>query len=445
MELSQLTVPNASSKASSADLSSSTLTVCDAEALKDENIDHSDYPEGGWAAWLVVLGSFLIYFSSSGVMTSFGVFQEFYIYDYLSEYSSTEIAFIGSLQLSLLYVVGPITGPIFDAKGLKHLYFIGLTGTVSSLLALSFTRPQRIWQQFLSQGVLFGLTAGCGYQPAITVVGHYFKRRRALALGIAGTGSSIGGLCLPIIFSRLLDSVGFAWCARVAALIMLCCYTIAILVSRTRLPPKPLKNPREILDFHGFTDKRYAVLEIACFLVNLGLFVPHNYIGSSALQYNVSNSLQSYLLSMINGVSLFGRLMGGQLADKVGCLNVLVPATLFAGILCLSLWLKSTGTVTFTVFACSYGFFAGVYMTLEVATVSRLSPVEKLGARIGTFYLPISVASLLGTPIGGAFVKSGTKEEYHRVAIFAGAMICSGSMLLFVTRLLCSRNIRAKW
>ncbi|KAL5520863.1 hypothetical protein ACEPAF_2866 [Sanghuangporus sanghuang] len=445
MELSELTVPNTSSKASSAGLSSSTLTVYDAEALKDENIDHSNYPEGGWAAWLVVLGSFLIYFSSSGVMTSFGVFQEFYICEFLSDYSTTQIAFIGSLQLSLLYVIGPIIGPIFDAKGLKHLYFIGMTGTVSSLFALSFTRPQQIWQQFLSQGVLFGLTAGCGYQPAITVVGHYFKRRRALALGIAGTGSSIGGLCLPIIFSRLLESIGFAWSARVAALIMLCCYTIAIVVSKTRLPPKPLKKQKEILDFHGFTDRRYAVLEIACFLVNLGLLVPHNYIGPSALLYDVSDSLRPYLLSMINGVSLFGRLMGGQLADIAGCLNVLSPATLFAGILCLSLWLKSTGAVTFTLFACSYGFFAGVYMTLEVATVSRLSPVEKLGARIGTFYLPIAVASLLGTPIGGAFVKSGTKEEYHRVAIFAGAMICSGGMLLYVTRLLCSRNIRAKW
>ena len=60
-----------------------------------------------------------------------------------------------------------------------------------------------------------------------------------------------------------------------------------------------------------------------------------------------------------------------------------------------------------------------MYSTLETNTVSRLSPVEKLGARIGAFFTPIALASLLGTPIGGAFVKSGTKEEYHHVAIFA--------------------------
>ena len=83
-------------------------------------------------------------------------------------------------------------------------------------------------------------------------------------------------------------------------------------------------------------------------------------------------------------------------------------------------------TITGLFLHCNPGFCFGVYSTLETNTVSRLSPVEKLGARIGAFYLPLALASLLGAPIGGAFVKSGTKEEYHRVAIFA---VCETAML----------------
>ena len=35
----------------------------------------AEYPEGGLRGWLAVAGSFLVYFSSFGVINSFGVFQ----------------------------------------------------------------------------------------------------------------------------------------------------------------------------------------------------------------------------------------------------------------------------------------------------------------------------------------------------------------------------------
>ncbi|PSR85526.1 hypothetical protein PHLCEN_2v5417 [Hermanssonia centrifuga] len=78
-----------------------------------------DFPEGGLQAWLAVLGSFLVYFASFGVINSFGTFQEFYLREYLSNYNATVIAFIGALQITLLYIAGIFIGPLFDAIGLK--------------------------------------------------------------------------------------------------------------------------------------------------------------------------------------------------------------------------------------------------------------------------------------------------------------------------------------
>lgn len=37
--------------------------------------DDEGYPEGGLQAWLVVLRSFLVYFSSFGIINSFSTFQ----------------------------------------------------------------------------------------------------------------------------------------------------------------------------------------------------------------------------------------------------------------------------------------------------------------------------------------------------------------------------------
>lgn len=69
--------------------------------------------------WLTVAGAFLVYFVSFGFMNSFGYFQTFYQHDYLAEYSPSVIAVIGSLQLGLMYIVGPIVGVLFDAYGLQ--------------------------------------------------------------------------------------------------------------------------------------------------------------------------------------------------------------------------------------------------------------------------------------------------------------------------------------
>lgn len=83
------------------------------------------YPEGGTQAWLAVTGSFLVYFASFGVVNSFGFFQTFYQQEYLKNYSPTAISFIGTLQITLMYLSGSVAGALFDLYGPKVSYFIG--------------------------------------------------------------------------------------------------------------------------------------------------------------------------------------------------------------------------------------------------------------------------------------------------------------------------------
>lgn len=83
-------------------------------AQHDEELD-----EGGARAWLSILGSFLVYFASFGVANSFGYFQTFYQLDYLKDYTPSVISFIGTIQITLLYLTGSIAGALFDSYGLK--------------------------------------------------------------------------------------------------------------------------------------------------------------------------------------------------------------------------------------------------------------------------------------------------------------------------------------
>ena len=48
------------------------------------------------------------------------------------------------------------------------------------------------YQVFLAQGLVVGIGSGLLFTPAISLVGTYFVKKRALATGIAACGSSLG-------------------------------------------------------------------------------------------------------------------------------------------------------------------------------------------------------------------------------------------------------------
>ncbi|KAH7050049.1 major facilitator superfamily domain-containing protein [Macrophomina phaseolina] len=385
------------------------------------DIDGAKEPEGGLHAWLTVVGSALVYFASFGFMNSFGYFQDFYQLHYLVDYSPSTIAFIGTLQISLMYVVGPVAGALFDSYGLKWLYPVAALGCCGSLIGLSFSESGAIWQQFLSQGVLFGLTVAFGVQPALAAAGQHFKRRRALAMGVVAGGSSIGGVCLPIMFSRIVPKIGFGWSVRVAALIFLCCYLAAICISRTKhRPVKPQKTlGGNLLDFNGFKDPRYLILAIGSFVASLGLYVPYYYVESYMTLRHPSASIHSYLLPLINGASFFGRIIGGFLADRTGRLNLLYPMTIVSGVFCLAMWLPSQNVATVIAFVCMYGFSSGIFISVTPAVVAQISPDEKIGARIGAFFTLAAIATLIGTPVAGSLIHEDSQDGYTNLILFA--------------------------
>lgn len=47
-----------------------------------------------------------------------------------------------------------------------------------------------------------GLGLGLTFLPSLSVVGHHFRARRALAVGVAISGSSAGGIVFPIMLNR---------------------------------------------------------------------------------------------------------------------------------------------------------------------------------------------------------------------------------------------------
>lgn len=118
------------------------------------------------------------------------MFQAYYEQYALRSDSSSTISWIGSLQLCLFIGGAFLAGPLFDIGYLTPMLIFGTVLTVLGLMMTSIC--SQYWQFLLAQGVCTGLGMSGLITPCVAVVPPYFSSKRALAMGIAATGSSLG-------------------------------------------------------------------------------------------------------------------------------------------------------------------------------------------------------------------------------------------------------------
>jgi MFS family permease len=95
----------------------------------------------------------------------------------------------------LLIFVGVLTGPAYDAGYFNHLAWTGLFLVVFGYMMLSFCT--QYWQVMLAQGLAVGFGTACLFIPSVAILPQYFLKKRALANGIAASGSSMGKSHIP--------------------------------------------------------------------------------------------------------------------------------------------------------------------------------------------------------------------------------------------------------
>jgi hypothetical protein len=155
-------------------------------------------PNGGLRAWTQVFTAFLLVMNGFGYINSFGVFQAAYA-EMLGRPPS-DISFVGSFQIFLLFFVGTLSGVALDAGYFRSLLFTGCGLQVLGVLTTASAK--QYWQLFLAQGVVQGLGNGLLFTPLVWLVSTYFSSRRGLALGLSSCGAPIGGVVFVLVCSE---------------------------------------------------------------------------------------------------------------------------------------------------------------------------------------------------------------------------------------------------
>ncbi|KAJ4466778.1 major facilitator superfamily domain-containing protein [Lentinula lateritia] len=389
--------------------------------VQDSSRDSYAPTDGGWDAWGTVFGTTLVSFGTFGFVNAFGAFSDYYNEQYLTNYSATLISMIGAVQVFILYLFAGTAGAVFDSIGPRYLVPASGVVVVFSLFMLSITKSEHIYQQFLSQSVLFSLGATFSFFPSMGLMAHWFKLKIPYAIGCLASGASVGGIVIPIMISKLIPRIGFGWTIRILAFITLACFAGGTMTIKQRRPSKPFpKSVSALFDFTAFKDPCYLFLVLGCWFTVFAVFNPFFYVDLT---------------------SIFGRISPGLIAGKVGRFNILYISTLISSILILALWYTSFAQENLIAFAALYGMFSGPFFSVTPSCVAEISPIERVGARIGGTYAFMASATLAGTPISGLFIKEQTRDNFDKLILFSGIMSLVGTALLLVSRLIRNRNL----
>lgn len=193
------------------------------------------------------MGAWCALFCTFGLVSCGGTFVEYYKNGPLASYSTGTISWITSSQVFIQ--VGSMAvvrfsfpsialpsqshlltynhhqwGSLYNSYGPRWMLLLSTPVYCFGLMMTSLSTEY--YQILLSQSVLSSLGSGALFNAGMTSTTSWFLRRRGTVFGIVNSGSSLGGVVLPIMITHLFRSIGFAWTLRVLGFFFLALGTI---------------------------------------------------------------------------------------------------------------------------------------------------------------------------------------------------------------------------
>ena len=367
-----------------------------------------------------------------------------------------------SLAVSIFFLSGGIAG-LWVAKWVQEYdpRICISAGAVISFIALSsLAYVETVWQLFVAYS-FFGVGfSASSLIPATTLVARWFHKKRAMALSIASTGLSLGGVVLTPLCVLLVESLSF----EVAAPIMGVMYIVGVIpVAWIWLRASPESMGLEIeggqlaKPGHSQSDEAASQAELhnskATHSASDGIsfkearggrffwgiaigyiFLMMAQVGGIAHQYGLVRELldeaeTAMVVAILPVASIIGRLLGGWM---VGQMSIRLFAISMMMLQSLSLILLSSGFSVFTLCLglALFGTTVGNLLMLQPLLIAEAFGVREY-ARI---FSVVNLMSSWGTAAGPAvlgFAYAASQNQYNLSYTIAAAAGVLG-LLLFL-------------
>lgn len=388
--------------------------------------------------WIVVGASVFIAFVSVGPRNGFGVFvnpmrQEFGWSFGLISLAAT----IGMLANGLFQ---PFAGWAYDTLGARKVIVVGLAIGGFCTLLLSLT------PNLLFLIMVFGVIAPIGVSASsLTTMGallsRWFRRRRAIALGIGTAGASLGGLVLVPFTAYLIEATDWrtTWLVLGATLLVLGVPVACLLRNDPEdlgLQPdgdqKPSKGagtppagaPHGPLEVESWRDSlrsslywqltgAYFVCGATTALMSVH-FIPH------AKDQGIALSTAAMAFGLMSGLNIVGVLLATALADRFPRKNLLALVYIGRGLGYAAL-LLAPAPWSIWAFAAIVGFSWWATAPLTTSLTADIYGLKYLGTLSGITFLAHQIGAAASIQLAG--ILRDMTGSYHLPFAMAGSLL----------------------
>lgn len=317
---------------------------------------------------------------------------------------------IASSAVSLFFLSSGLVGlwvaGMLDRYDVRIVICAGACLAGIALFSIRFVTDE--WQVMLAYS-LFGVGfAASGLLPATTLVTRWFAKKRALALSIASTGLSVGGIAITPASALLITAKGIDYSVTLFALIyVLGVVPLACLFLKSRPADIGLQIDGAKMDDNspGATGTLFKDAARSRYFWGLSLayvFLMMAQVGALAHQYglvgeHLTGRTAALALGIIPVASIVGRLAGGFLLDRISASKFALTMMVLQSVSLLILS-QVTSTWAFVAGLGLFGISVGNLLMLQpllIATTygqqdySRIYGLSNMMTTIGIAFGPL--------------------------------------------------------
>lgn len=296
------------------------------------------------------------------------------------------------------------------------------------------------WKYFVltwtDTSVLTGLGFCFSFQPAVTILGHYFVRRRAFANAMSSMGTALGLCVLPVLGNYLHTELGWRGSFLVLGAVLLnCCVCGAVM-----RPLRPAKHRGQLLMNHGppppeievvakktgrvttiwrsvmasmskhmafdqfCNNLRYRMYALGLTWMMLGFVVPLIYLVPYATANDMEQDRAALLLSILGVVNIVARPPFGIIFNMPwfkGRHVYMFAAALLVNGLSNSICCIGPSFNVLLIYVIVFGLSMSVVGSLMFTVLMDVVEMSRFPSALGLLAVMESVTLLIGPPLAG--------------------------------------------
>jgi len=388
--------------------------------------------------WIIVIASLTLLIGSFGTQLCFGVF----LGPLSEEFGWTRAATSGAMSvvMGISGLIGIVMGKLTDKYRVRIIIIIGvLIGGLSYLL---LSNMNSLWQLYLYFGLGAGICVGSTYTPVNATISKWFVEKRALALGIALLGITIGQMLLSPITAYIITEYGWR-AAYIVLSIVVFVTAIPAVILFGRIPSVPAQStdsqsviskseqsaqPQGLSAREASKTAPFWMLMITGFVISAGFYFVASQIVTYAADIGISATAAALILTMCSIGGIAGSLLAWPITVKLGHKYSLL--ILIAGeALVMFLFIFTRSAWSFYVVAAIFGVCFGAASPVRMAMVPPLFGLKSIGTILGLATFAWSVGGIAGPFLAGHIFD--ISRSYDIAFVSCGVLLIIGVLAVY--------------